>query len=37
MFTSCGDETTPNPPRLADRYRVTVVQHAQSRAVAVLS
>jgi hypothetical protein len=33
MFSSCSDETTPNRPRLADRYRVTVVQHAQSRAI----
>lgn len=37
MFASCIDETTPNPPPLADRYRVTVVQHPPSRAIVVPS
>ncbi len=37
MSSSCSDETTPSPPRLADRYRVTVVQNAQSRAIVVPS
>jgi len=37
MSSSCSDETTPNPPRMADRHRVTVVQHAQSRAIVVPS
>ena len=37
MFSSCSDETTPNPPRLADRYRVIVVQNAQSRTIVVPS